>query len=101
MIMAFLVLSIDFLQNIMDLSVDVLNMFNEFGHFISLHLRMGQVYLCGCKGKSCINRGQWLKPRAHLKRYMASRAMKSPIVAVLNIRKIVIPCVGMFGVIHA
>jgi hypothetical protein len=34
LIMALLVLSIGFLQNIMDLLVDVLNPFNEFGGFV-------------------------------------------------------------------
>jgi hypothetical protein len=45
LIMALLVLSIGFLQNIMDLLVDVLNPFNEFGGLVSLRLSMG-IFSC-------------------------------------------------------
>jgi hypothetical protein len=46
--MALLVLSIGFLQNIMDMLKDVLNPLNEFGGFITLILNMGILYVCGC-----------------------------------------------------
>jgi hypothetical protein len=49
LIMALLVLSIGFLQNLMDLLVDVLNLLNESGGFVGLRLNMGRVCLCGCK----------------------------------------------------
>jgi hypothetical protein len=68
LIMALLVLSIGFLQNIMDLLVDVLNPFNEFGGLVGLRLSMGIFFLCGCKGQCYINGAQWLKSQAHLKR---------------------------------
>jgi hypothetical protein len=44
-----LVLSIGFLQNIMDPLADVLNPINEFGGFVGLILHMGR--LCSCGGK--------------------------------------------------
>jgi hypothetical protein len=49
LIMALLVLSIGFLQNLMDLLADVLNLLNESGGFVSLRLNMGRFFLCGCK----------------------------------------------------
>ena len=100
LIMALLVLVIDFLQNIMDLLSDVLNLFNEPSGFVGVYVSMRGFALCGCKGKSYINGAQWLKSQAYLKRVVASRAMNSSIVAVLHIRKVVIPCAWMFGVLH-
>jgi hypothetical protein len=47
--MALLVLSIDFLQNLMDLLVDVLNPLNESSGFLGPRLNMGRVCLCGYK----------------------------------------------------
>jgi hypothetical protein len=49
LIMAFLVLSIGFLENLMDLLVDVLNTLNEYGGFVGLRKNMGIFFLCGCK----------------------------------------------------
>ena len=49
LIMEFLVLSIGFMQNLMDLLEDVLNPLNEFGGFFSLRMKMGRVCLCGGK----------------------------------------------------
>jgi hypothetical protein len=48
-IMALLVLSIGFLQNLMDLLVDVRNPLNESGGFVGIRLNMGSVCLCGGK----------------------------------------------------
>jgi hypothetical protein len=76
LVMSLLVLGIGFLQDVMDLLVDVLNPFNKYGFLINLSLSMGRFFLCGCNGKSYINWGQWLEPQAHLKRVVASRAMK-------------------------
>ena len=61
LIMALLVLGIDFLQYIMDLLLDVLNLFNEPSVFVDLCVSMRGFNLCGCKGKSYINGAQWLK----------------------------------------
>jgi hypothetical protein len=47
--MALLVLSNGFLQNLMDLLVDVMNLLNESGGFVSLRLNMGRFFLCGGK----------------------------------------------------
>jgi hypothetical protein len=101
LIMALLVLSIGFLQNIMDMLVDVLNPFNEFGGLVSLRLSMGIFFLCGCKGQCYINGAQWLKTQAHLKRVVVGRAMECFVVVVLDIRKALIPCAWMLGVVHA
>ena len=58
LIMALLVLSSGFLQNIMDLLLDVLNLFNEPGCFVVLCLSMRILILCGGKGKSYTNGAQ-------------------------------------------
>jgi hypothetical protein len=42
--MALLVLSIGFLQNFMDLLVDVVNPLNESGGFFSLKMNMGRIF---------------------------------------------------------
>jgi hypothetical protein len=101
LIMALLVLNIEFIQNIMEILVDVLNLFNEFGSFFNLRLSMGILCLFGCKGKCYINGAQWLKSKAHLKRVVVGRAMEGSIVAMLEIRKALIPCAWMLGVVHA
>ena len=100
LIMVLLVLGIQFLQNIMDLLSDVMNILNEPGGFVSLCVSMRGFSLCGCKGKSYINGAQWLKSQAYLKRVVANRAVNSSIAVVLHIGKVFIPCVWMFGVVH-
>ena len=55
LIMVLLVLSIGFLQNSMDLLLDVLNLFNEPSSLVILCVSMRGFSLCGCKGKSYIN----------------------------------------------
>ena len=101
LIMALLVFGIGFFQNFMDLLSDVLNLFNEHGGFVSLYVSVRGFNLCGCKGKSYINGAQWLKSQAYLKWVVASRAMNSSIVAMLNIKKVVIPHARMFGVVYS
>jgi hypothetical protein len=59
--MALLVLSIGFLQNLLDLLVDVLNLLNESGGFVDRRLIRGRVYLCGGKRKCNINGSQGLE----------------------------------------
>ena len=66
LIMVLLVLGIGFLQNIMHLLSDVLNLFNEPGGFVGLYVSMRGFGLCVCKGKSYINGAQWLKSHAYL-----------------------------------
>jgi hypothetical protein len=90
LIMVLLVLGIGFLQNIMDLLPDVLNIFNELGGFVGLCVSMRGFVLCGCKGNSYINGAQWLKSQAYLKRVVTSRVVNSFVVAVVHIRKVVI-----------
>jgi hypothetical protein len=84
----------------MDLLLDVLNLFIELGVFFSLCVTMRRFNLCGCKGKIYVNGIQWLKSEAYLKQVVSSRAMNSFVVVVLHIRKVVIPCAWMFGVVH-
>ena len=85
----------------MDLLSDVLNVFNEPSGFVGLCVSMRGFSLCGCKGKSYINGAQWLKSLAYLKWVVANRAVNSSVVAVFLIRKVVIPCALMFGVVHS
>jgi hypothetical protein len=80
----------------MDLLVDVLDPFNEFGGFVNLILSMARLCMCGCKGQCYINGAQWLKSQAHLKRVMVGQAMEGSVVVVLNIRKDLIPCAWIF-----
>ena len=101
LIMVLLVLGIAFLQNIMDLLSDVLNLFNEPGGFVNLCVSMRRFRLCGCKGKRYNNGSQWLKSQAYLKHVVANRVVNSSVVVVLHIRKVVIPCAWMFGVVHS
>jgi hypothetical protein len=61
LIMVLLILGIGFLQNIMDMLSDVLNLLNESSGFVILYASMRGFNLCGCKGKSYINGDQWLK----------------------------------------
>jgi hypothetical protein len=49
LIMVLLVLSILFMQNLLDLLADVLNPLNESNGFVDLKLNMGRVCLCGGK----------------------------------------------------
>lgn len=100
LIMALLVLGIDFLRDIMDLLLDVLNPFNKPGFFVSLHVSMRRFIMCGFKGKSYTNGAQWLKLQGILKRDVANRTMKGLVRVMLYIRKEVIPHVWMFGVLH-
>jgi hypothetical protein len=100
LILALLVLGIGFLQNIMNLLLDVLDSLKIFGCLISLGLSMGGLFLCSCNGQSYVNGGQWLEPQAHLKRVVANRFVEGSIVAMLNIRKDFIPCAWMFGIVH-
>ena len=100
LIMALLVLGIGFLQNIMNLLSDVLNLFNKPSGFVSLCVSMRGFDLCGCKGKSYINGTQRLKSQAYLKWDMANRVVNRSFVVVLHIGNVVIPCVWMFEVVH-
>ena len=83
----------------MDLLLDVLNIFYETSAFVSLCVSIKIFGLCGCKRKSYINVAQWLKYQADLKWVLTNRDMKSIVVVVLHIRKVVIPCMWMFGVV--
>ena len=47
LVMSLLVFSIGIFQNVMELLVDVLDLFNKYGDLISLILSMGRFILCG------------------------------------------------------
>jgi hypothetical protein len=100
LIMVLLVLSIGFMQNILNMLAYVLNLFNKLGGFFSLKLNMEIFCLCGCKGKCDINGIQWLKSHPHLKGVVVDRAMERFVVVFLNIRETLIPCALMLRVVH-
>jgi hypothetical protein len=58
LIVVLFVLGIRFLQNIMNLLLDVLDLFNKFGYSINLGLSIGELLLCRCNGKSYVNWSQ-------------------------------------------
>ena len=97
--MALLVLSIGFLQNLLDLLTDVLNSLNESGGFINHRMIRGRVCLCSGKRKCNINGSQGLESQPHLK--WVGGAMEIPVVTVLNIRETLVPCTWMLRVVHA
>jgi hypothetical protein len=100
LIMALIVLSIGFLQNLLDLLADVLNPLNEFGGFVDHTLIMGRVCLCGGKSKCNINGSQGLESQTHLKWAMSSGAMEIYVVTVLNIGETLVPCTRMIIIVH-
>jgi hypothetical protein len=52
--MVLLVLSIGFIQNLLELLADVMNPLNDFGGFVSLRMNMGSVCLCGERGSAIL-----------------------------------------------
>jgi hypothetical protein len=100
-IMALLVLRIGFMQNLLDLLVDVLNLLNEYGGFVNHRLIRGRFYLCGGKRNCNINGSQGLESQTHLKWAMASGTMESPFVDVLDIWENLGPCTRMLRIVHA
>jgi hypothetical protein len=99
--MALLVLSIGFLQNLLDLLADVLNPLNESSGFVDYRLIMRRVCLCSGKRKCNINGSQGLESQTHLKWAMVGGAMEIPVVTVLNIGETLVPCTWMLRIIHA
>jgi hypothetical protein len=100
LIVVLLVLGVGFLQTIMKLLLDVMDSFNKFGYLIILGLSMGDFFLCSCNGQHYVIGGKWPKSQAHLKMVVANRVLEGSIVAMLNIRKTLIRCAWMFGIIH-
>jgi hypothetical protein len=98
--MVLLVLSIGFLQNLMDLLEDVVNLLNESSGFFYLRMNMGIICLCGCKSYCNINGTQGLESQPHLKGSMAIGAMEGHVVVVLNIGKTLIPSTNILRFIH-
>jgi hypothetical protein len=80
-----------------ELVVECAGFTQKFGYSINLILSMGGLFLCNCNGKSYVNGGQWLEPQAHLKRVVANRVVEGSVVAMLNIRKDLIPCVDVWN----
>jgi hypothetical protein len=100
LIMVLLVLSIGFLQNILDLLVDVMNPINESGGFVDRKMIMGRFYLCGDKRKCNINGSQGLESQTDLKWAMVGGAMEIPFVTMLNIGETLVPCTWMLRIVH-
>ena len=61
LIMTLLIPGIDFLQDVLDLFMNVLNSFNEPGCSVRLCVLMGRISLCGCKWEGNINGSQGLE----------------------------------------
>jgi hypothetical protein len=101
LIMVLIVLSIGFLQNLLDLFEDVLNLLNESGGFVDCRLIMGRFCLCSGKRRCDINGSQGLESQTHLKWAMASGTMESPVVTVLDIWETHVPCMRMLRIVHA
>ena len=85
----------------MDLLVNMLDVLNEVVCLICFRLDMSQIYVSSYKWHGHINGTLWLESQSHLKRVMASRAVESPVVVVLNIREALFPCAWILGVVHA
>ena len=100
LIVVLLVLSIDFLQNLMDLLEDVLNPLNESGAFVSLGLKMGRFCLCGGKRKCNFNGSQGLESQPHLKWGIVGGDMECHVVTVMIIVETLFLCTWMFIVVH-
>jgi hypothetical protein len=98
--MTFLVLSIGFLQNLLDLLADVMNSLNESGVFVDHRMIMGRFCLYGGKRKCNINGSQGLESQTHLKWAMAGRTMESPVVTMLDIWETLVPFTRMLRIVH-
>jgi hypothetical protein len=98
--MVLLVLSIEFLQNLMDLLAGVLNLLNEFGALVDHKLIMGRFGLWCGKWKCNINGSQGLESQTHLKWAMVSEAMESHVVIVMNIGETLVPCMWMLRIVR-
>jgi hypothetical protein len=99
--MVLLLLSIGFLQNLLDPLADVLNPLNEFVGFVDRRLIRGRVCLCGGKRKCNINGPQGLESQTHLKWAMVGGTMESPVVTMLDICETLVPCTRMLRIVHA
>jgi hypothetical protein len=101
LIMALLVLSIGFMQNLLDLLTDVMNLLNESGVFVDHKLIMGRLCLFGGKRKCNINGSQGFISQTHLKWAMVDGAMENHFVTMLNIGETLITCMWMLIIVHA
>jgi hypothetical protein len=100
LIMALLVLGIGFLNNVMNLLLNVLDLLKKFGYSINIGLSIGGLFMCIWNVHSYVNGVQWMEPQAHLKSTMDNRYVEGSILAMLNISKALIPCVCMFVILH-
>ena len=72
LIMLVLVLSIGFVQYVMNLLVDFLNALNEAFRFVSFRLDMSLISLSSDKCHGYVNGTKWLEYQAHLKGVVVS-----------------------------
>ena len=91
LIMTLFVLGNGFIQDIMNLLENFLDVFKKPIGFISFCLYMCR--LCRCSHHRCgnINMVQWLKSHFHLEGVVSSRSMDNTIIVVLCIGKTLIP----------
>jgi hypothetical protein len=101
LIMVLLVLSIGYLQNILDLFADVLNLLNETSDFLDRRLIKGRVCMCGGKRESNINGSQGFESQTHLKWAMDDGTMESPVVTMLDIGETLVLCTWILRIVHA
>jgi hypothetical protein len=100
LIIVLLVLSIGFLQNILDMLADVLNPLNESGGFVDRRLIKGRLFLCSGKRECNINGSQGLESQTHLKWAMVDGTREIPVVIVLDIEETIFPCTWMLRIVH-
>jgi hypothetical protein len=99
--MVLLVLNIGFLQNLLELLVNVINILNESGRFVDHGLIRGRFCLCVGKRKCNINGSQGLESQTHLKWAMSGGTMERVVVTMLDIWDILFPCKGILRIVHA
>jgi hypothetical protein len=99
--MALLVLSIGFLQNLLDLLVDLLNLLNESSGFDDHKLIRERFIMCSSKRKCNIKGSQGLESQTHLKWAMVSGTMESPVVTMLDIWETLVPCMRILRIVHS
>ena len=73
----------------------MLDVLNEAIFLICFRLDMSQICVSSYKWHDHINGTEWLESQAHLKRVVASCAVESPVVAMLNIGEALVPCAWM------
>jgi len=101
LIVSLLVLGIGFIQDVMNLLVNLLDALYKPSCFINLRLYMCGLCLCSHKRHDNINQTQWLRYHTHLEGASAHPSMERFVIVMLHIGKALISCLWMLGVLHA